>query len=165
MKGFLAILLFVIATVIFTCRVVLNIQFNQNCAGYLKQAADANTVELALDRLNLAVKYIEDHNLTDGYTSVLWRTENENVGYWYTNIKACVSELEQGINGSQLEKANLLMKVRETLTDNGESGTELTIPKGISVYPNNLLWGLLMWIGVFIYVGFITYGCLIANDY
>lgn len=105
-----------------------------------------------MDRLNLAIKYIEDHNLTDGYTSVMWRTEDENVGYWYTNIKACTHELEQGIDSSQLEKANLLMKIRETLTDNGESGTVLTIPDGISVYPYNLLWGILLIVASFIYL-------------
>ena len=58
--------------------IVKSVQFKQECSGYLKQAADANTVELALERLNLALDYIESHNLTSGYTSVLWRTENEN---------------------------------------------------------------------------------------
>lgn len=113
----------------------------------------------------MAVKYIEDHNLTDGYTSVMWRTEDENVGYWYTNIKACTHELKQGIDGSQLEKANLLMKVRETLTDNGEIGTVLTIPDGISVYPYNLLWGILLIIASFIYLIIIVIAVYNLQEY
>ena len=36
------------------------------------------------------------------------------------------------------------MKVRESLTDEGEKGTELTVPPGISVYPNNIIYGFLL---------------------
>jgi len=129
----------------------MSIQFDQNCGGYLKQAADANTVELAKQRIDIAVKYMEDKHLTDGYTSVLWRTEGDNVGYWYNNVKACQKELTECQDGSQLEKSNVLMKVRESLTDDGEKGTELTLPKGISRYPNNAIIGVLFWISALIF--------------
>jgi len=132
--------------------VVKSVLFNQNCGGYLKQAADANTVELALDRVDRALEYIESKDLTHGYTSVLWRTEDENIGYWYENIKACRSELEANVDASSLEKSNVLMKVRESLTDNGEKGTELTIPPGISRYPDNLVYGIMLWISVILFV-------------
>ena len=81
--------------------------------------------------------YIESNGLVIGYTSVLWKTEDENIGFWYRNIKACQRELVECKNKSQLEKTNVLMKVRESLTDNGENGTVLTIPSGISRYPSN----------------------------
>ena len=118
------------------------VEFSQNCSGYLKQAADANTAELALVRLDMALKYIESKNLTSGYTSVVYKTENENIGYWYQNLKACQKELQASVGKSQLEQTNVLMKVRESLTDNGKDGTELTIPAGISRYPNNLIFGI-----------------------
>ena len=122
--------------------IVKSIQFQQQCSGYIKQAADANTAELALSRLNTAIDYVEDHGLTSGYTSVLWRTEDENIGFWYENLKACRDELTSCLDGTQLEKSNVLMKVRESLTDEGEKGTTLTIPSGISRYPNNLAFGI-----------------------
>jgi hypothetical protein len=128
------------------------IDFQQQCGGYLKQAADANTVELAQERLNLAVKYIEAKGYTQGYTSVFVKTEDENIGYWYQNIKACQHELDSALNGSQLEKSNVLMKVRESLTDNGEKGTELTIPSGLYAYPHNLLLGIIEWIALLLVI-------------
>lgn len=141
MKPAFITLLILISLIAPTCCIVKSIKFNQQCAGYLKQTADANTPEIALERLNLALDYIEHHNLTSGYTSVLWKTEDENIGFWYSNLKACQSELQNCLDGTQLEKSNVLMKVRESLTDDGEKGTHLTIPSGISRYPNNATWG------------------------
>lgn len=142
-KFIIVIVLFVIGLIVPTICVVKYIKFDQKCAGYLKNTADANTVELALERINHAIDYIEEHNLTDGYTSVLWKTEDENINYWYKNILACKNELEGCLDGTALEKSNVLMKVRESLTDAGEKGTKLTIPTGISRYPYNALWGVL----------------------
>ena len=147
----LAILLMLVGAFVPVVCLIMSIQFDQNCGGYLKQAADANTVELAKQRIDIAVKYMEDNHLTDGYTSVLWRTEGDNVGYWYNNVKACQKELTECQDGSQLEKSNVLMKVRESLTDDGEKGTELTLPKGISRYPNNAIFGVLFWISALIF--------------
>ena len=149
----IGILLIVLGAIAPTICIVKDIQFNQDCGGYLKQAADANTPEIALDRVNKALAYIEANKLTYGYTSVLWKTEDENVAFWYENIKACKSELEDCMHSSQLEKTNVLMKVRESLTDNGEEGTALTIPDGISRYPNNEAYCLFVWLSIVSIIG------------
>lgn len=133
--------------------VVLSVQFGQECSGYLKQAADANSVEISLERLNKAVAYIESHGLVIGYTSVLWKTEDENIGFWYRNIKACQRELVECQNKSQLEKTNVLMKVRESLIDDGEKGTVLTIPDGIHKYPSNGMFAVFNLLSVFGIIG------------
>ena len=153
------VILLLVSFIVPSVVIVKSIKFDQQCGGYLKQAADANTVELSLERITTALDYIEKHNLTDGYTSVLYRTEDENVGYWYRNIKACKEELEANVDASSLEKSNVLMKVRESLTDNGEHGTKLTVPDGISRYPYNLLFGILrvtnlivFFLGLFIFL-------------
>jgi hypothetical protein len=61
-------------------------------------------------------------------------------------LKAC-------LNGSQLEKSNVLMKVRESLTDAEEGGTSLTIPQGISRYPNNAAWMIFGWLSALFFIG------------
>ena len=127
--------LWLAAMVWFIC---LRVEFNQNCTGYLKQAADANTIELAIERLDKAIEYVELKNWTDGYTSVLWKTEDENIGFWYKNLKASRVELEKALYSSQMEQTNVLMKLRETLTENNENGTYITYPDGLWKYPNNM---------------------------
>lgn len=124
-------------------RIVASIQFDRGCEGYLKRAADANTVELATKQLKTAIDYMEREGLTSGYTSVLYRTPDEDVGFWYTNVKSALGELEKmNPNATQLEKSNLLMKLRETLLDEGKT-SGITLPEGISVYPNNAAMGIL----------------------
>lgn len=137
MKKFLALIILAIGLICPTVTIVKSIQFNQNCKGYLKQTADANSVELALDRLNKAIDYVESNNLTSGYTSIIYRTEDENIEFWYNNLLTCKQELTECIESSQFEKTNVLMKVRESLTDQAEEGTVITYPSGLSRYPNN----------------------------
>jgi len=152
MRKFFIVVLLVVSLIIPTVLIVKSIKFDQQCGGYLKQAADANTPELALERINVAISYIEKNHLTEGYTSLMWKTEDENIGFWYNNIVACRDELQSCLESSQLEKTNVLMKVRESLTDNGDSGVNLTIPDGISKYPNNWLWAILLTISMIILV-------------
>ncbi len=124
----------------------MRIEFNQNCTGFLEQAADANTVELALDRLDKALSYAERKGWTEGYTSILWKTEDENIGFWYSNLKASQQELTEALGSSQLEQTNVLMKLRETLTEPTDSGVAITCPSGLWKYPNNALYAVIAWV-------------------
>ncbi len=149
MKGLTAVfsVIFSLAFVAWMgARVVNSIVFDRNCEGYLKRAADANTIELAKQNLGVAVKYLENNQLTSGYTSVVYRTPDEDVGFWYENLRASLKELnEVRPDATQLEKSNVLMKLRETLLDEGENGTCVTVPNGMSVFPNNVAyanWGI-----------------------
>jgi hypothetical protein len=133
--GILAVILFMVYPI---ARISNDIIFDNNCGEYLKQAADANTVELAKERLKIALNYIELKGLTSGFTSVVYRSPSDDIGFWYNNLKTSYTDLQKvSDTASSLEKSNILMKLRETLLDNG---IQLTTPNGISVYPNNPFW-------------------------
>ena len=145
---------FIASLIIFGMVCFKSIVFNINCGDYLKRAADSNTVELAVDNLKVALNYIEANNMTSGYTSVLYNSPDEDVAFWYANIKQSYEELTAlDENTTNLEKTNLLMKLRETLLDNKEKGESLTLPKAISVFPNNTMWAILKWLCLFMFVG------------
>jgi hypothetical protein len=124
------------------------IAFKQNVSGYLKRAGDANTIKLAEVELTKVIDYLEANELTSGYTSILWETPDEDIGFWYENLKASQQELQNLNSDSALERTNVLMKLRETLLDTGKS-TRVTIPKGLSWYPKNVLYGSIL-LGSFI---------------
>lgn len=119
----------------------LNYEFSVSCGGHLKRAADANTVNVAARELSYAIDYMEAKGLTEGYTSIFLPTPDEDIAFWYNNLKESHKELMQvDSTTSQLEKSNVLMKLRETLMDQNEKGAEVTMPEGIYKYPNNVFW-------------------------
>jgi hypothetical protein len=123
-----------------TVRVVNCVSFSLNCSQYLKRAADANTVGLAQKNLVDAIIYLEEKNLTNGVVSIFLHQPKNDIGYFYTNLKASLKELQEVTDKTtQLEKTNVLMKLRETLCDNSKEGTTITCPDGISIYPYNAL--------------------------
>lgn len=159
MKQITIILLTILALAGTGAVIYKRIDFKQNCSGRLERAANANTVELAVKELDAAIQYAEANGFTTGYTSVIYRTPDEDVEYWYNNLCASRQELVNLPDStSTLEKTNTLMKLRETLTDNGENGTQVIYPIGLQFYPHNFLWGILRW---FIWIMFATTGVVI----
>ncbi len=108
-------------------RIVADIHSDQTFLGQLKQAGDANSIELAQERLSMAIAEIEKQGDTSGYTSVWYKTPSDDVGFWYKNLKTSQAELKSlSASAAPLEKSNMLIKLRETLLD-----------KDVVTYPNN----------------------------
>lgn len=147
MKTVISIVLILVSIGIFGVRISKSIELKQNVSGYLKRAADANTIELANQELTRTINYLESKNITKGYTSVFWRTPDEDVDFWYRNLKASQKVLQELNSENEIEKTNVLMKLRETLLDTGDK-IKVTIPKGLSVFPNNKMWAFLTFIGL-----------------
>ena len=148
MKKFKSI--FLILAILFTVafcgwavvRIVKYVSFNLGCEAYLKRAANANTVELAKGELEKAIDYIEQNNMTEGIVSIFLKNPANDMGFWYNNIKSAHEELSNlPEESTPLEKTNVLMKLRESLTDSDESGgTAVISPMGLEIYPNNVLY-------------------------
>ncbi len=133
-------ILLILSLLIIGTRIYNTVNFDRKCTQYIQRAADANTVMSAYNELSIASKYLEDNRITNGYTSIMFDSPNEDVGFWYNNIKSCEKDLlviiKNDTSVSMLEKSNVLLRLRETLLD--KKG--VTVPTGISRYPNNLLW-------------------------
>lgn len=132
------------------------ISFNINCEAYIKRAADANTVDMAKTELAKAIQYAEENELTEGIVSIILKDPKNDIGYWYENMKASYEELDSlPEDATSLEKTNVLMKLRESLTDDsGESGVKVTHPMGISIYPYNtifFLWSIVSLVGAAVF--------------
>lgn len=137
------------------------VNFERLCEGFLKNAADANSIEDAEKRLAIAVQYIREHKLDSGFTSVLWRTPDADMGFWAGNLTNALEELRalSGAESSVLEQSNMLMKLKETLLDDTSSGVSVTAPEGISIFPHNAG---LCWLSI-ISVVIMTVGFIMVN--
>ena len=147
MKKTFGTLLILFSIAIFGQVVHKTIIFKQNVTGFLKRAADANTIDLAQGELDKAINYLEANHLTTGYTSILWQTPDEDIDFWYRNLVASRDELISLKTDSPLERTNVLIKLRETLLDHGKK-LKVTVPRGLSVYPNNGAYALGMSCGI-----------------
>lgn len=147
------VLSIILCIAIGTTEIVRYIQFDRGCEGYLKRAADANTVALAKRELAIAVKYMEDNKMTSGFTSIVYNTPDEDIGYWYENLSESLKELNDIKKDAitDIEKnrqSNTLKKLRETILDDTKNGVEVTSPSGISRYPYNGLFAFLMGLSI-----------------
>ena len=124
--------------VVATFIVVSHYKFTIGCRDHLKRAADANTVKTARVELRTAIAYLQVKGLTDGYVSIFLKQPKNDIGFWFKNLTESFEELESvPDSSSHLEKSNVLMKLRETILDETESGTRVTHPKWISLHPHN----------------------------
>lgn len=145
-------------------RYMASYRFEVACSGHLKRAADANTVELAKEELDIAVAYLEERKLTEGNTAIILPTPAYDIGFFYKNLKASLGELEAvKPDATQLEKSNVLIKLRETLLDHGE-GIYITLPPRISIYPYHVLQFWFSWVaGIVGAIGWIVFFLELEN--
>ena len=124
------------------CEAVMSIkeyQFDKKCKQYIKLVADASSIELATEYLEKAIVYCENNDLTEGYTAVFFKQPKNDIGIWYRNLKVAFEELKNlPVDSTPLEQSNLLMRIRESLIDEGNNA-RVTVPSGIHLYPNNVV--------------------------
>jgi len=157
--AFLGLLMMVPGVILGVYEFVASVRWEQNVAGHLKRAADANTVELALQEIRTANKYLADHGIKEGTTGVIYSTPHEDVGFWVQNLQMCEFELTiacakdgetigfSKVKGAtQAEKDMVLLKLRQTLLDHTNAkGEAVTQPHNIYLYPHNTLFFVLDW--------------------
>lgn len=136
----LCVICFIVPFIVYGASIVKTVRMNANCIEYFSMAADANSVELAEKHLSLGIKYLEEHDLTEGSTEIFIYGPKKDLGLWYENLKSAQAQLQELITRddlTELEESNALMKLRETLL--ADEGV-VTHPFMISFYPNHVAW-------------------------
>lgn len=146
---FLCIICILIPCIVYGVAIAKILQMDANCISYFEMSADANSVELAKKHLTLGIKYLEENNLTEGNTKIIFYKPTKDLGLWYENLKSAQNQLQELISKdelTELEESNALMKLRETLLNSSGS---VTHPTMISFYPSHVGWFwamLLIWL-------------------
>ncbi|MEM7785142.1 MAG: hypothetical protein AAF623_17470 [Planctomycetota bacterium] len=163
---------FGIGLVLFSCLLLIvlapigishKIQFEKNCKGFLKRAADANTIALAESELGKSLAYLASQNLTTGSTHVFYETPGTEIDFWYQNLKTAHEELRAfPTDADPLMVSNHLLKLRDTLVDTGEKGSRVTVPRYISLFPNQRIFQLALMTGLILPI--FGFGLAAAED-
>lgn len=164
MKKTFGVILLIPFLVWFGVRIYNNIMFTRDIGGYMLNAASANSIDLAQQEMSKVVGGIEDRKFKPGFTSVIYNTPDEDVGFWISNMRSSLDELKHvRPETTSLERSNILIKLRESLTHKTKGNGKITIPEGISVYPNNVnffWWGIFSLVLGVIGVIMIAYGII-----
>lgn len=162
---FICIICILIPIAVYGGGIVKAVTMNVNCIDYFELAADANSVNLAEKYLTRGIEYLEENNLTSGFTKIIVYKPTNDIGFWYENLKSAqtqLQELSQKEDLTELEESNALMKLRETLL--GPEGG-VTHPLMISFYPNESLWFLSMTLIWILWIIALATGCIAYESY
>lgn len=123
-------------------------QFESNVGTNLIQASVAIGAQTASEKLDIAIKYLESQNLTNGSTMIIGNNNySTDIGFWYNNLKNLLMEIQSTPkNMSQLEQVNLRQRIRSVIYCPYSYGIG---PRGISVYPHNMIVGIWGWLSLF----------------
>lgn len=130
---------------------VMSYKFNNGCANHLSRAANASTVEIAKVELDTAIAYLEKHNMTSGNTDIVLNRTSNDIGYFYSNLKAASNELKE-LPDTTVAKTNALMKLREVIIEHGQHGEYISAPSHISYYPYVGIWYVADWIALILLI-------------
>lgn len=128
------------------------IELEQEILSPLKKAADAPSLTSAHVQLSKALEGIEERGWTKGSIHILYRTESTSLGVWYGQLSEANNEMNNLISSgnTDLQTTNLtLLKLRELILDNSESGEKVTTPSGtfnMVFYPHHILVNIFYWL-------------------
>jgi len=136
--------------------------FNRGCTDYLKLTGDAPTIEKADAFLEKAIDYIEANGKTRGNSAYVFQRPATDIGIWYEQIKGQKVVLDtlisDGDKVTNTDRSNALIKVREVVIDEGSSGSYVTLPNHIAIFPSQvayfvlyIIFGLMWGIGCILF--------------
>ena len=91
MKWVVAASAFGALLILIIVQIVASYQFSIGCAGHLKRASNANTIEMAKVELRTAIAYLETKKLTSGYVSIFLKQPKNDLGFFYANLRSSLA--------------------------------------------------------------------------
>lgn len=106
----------------------------------LREAAQSQTPEDAILHLNSVIEYMEENELTYGYTSIVTPDETENLETWYKKVVSVRDQIDNMPDSISIyEKAAFVSFVMGNIVSCRQCNFYSRAPEGISVYPYNKL--------------------------
>lgn len=119
--------------------------FDNNCTYHVKQALKNPSYESSYDlknsisEMDTAIQYLKDNKLTNGFTSIIDYTDNDDIGSYYNDLLDRDNYLHS-LSDTSIEE---LDKYKKYVKQRNLEYETIHYPEGISVYPHNVLYCIL----------------------
>ena len=136
--------IFGIITIMYIAGAIIStIYFRVKCETPLRKAALAETIPEAKVNLDKAIQFVEQNQLTTGYSSLFFKEDEYNITKWYATLKSAQSEIDiLYVKGyDQVEELDALIALLIKLTDIPENkqcvflNDIVFVPTGIQFVP------------------------------
>lgn len=135
-------------------------EFDNQVGSYLQAAYETDDPTAADKYLSTAIAYLDENKMTNGFTSVLYKSPSDDVGEWYEKLGVVAKEIHnapvkpEGLNTDEATKNGAhptdpgksrwaalmrklgIVKVRPASKGEEPAYVEVKSPDGISIYPN-----------------------------
>ncbi len=139
------------------------LSFYKGCESFLKNSVYTDSITLTKTELSYAISYLEEKDLTHGRVSIITQDINNDIGYFYENLKEQYMLLVEAENKNlnDREQEDVLKIYRKNICNNFGSPK---IPNGITIYPYNIafFWWSIISIILFI-ISFASFRHLVVN--
>ena len=136
--------IFGIITIMYIAGAIIStIYFRVKCETPLRKAALAETIPEAKVNLDKAIQFVEQNQLTTGYSSLFFKEDEYNITKWYAMLKSAQSEIDiLHVKGyDRVEEIDALIVLLIKLTDIPENkqcvflNDVVFVPTGIQFVP------------------------------
>jgi hypothetical protein len=115
-------------------------RFDDNCVYHLGEAMKStSSADYSKSEMERAVKYIEDRNLTSGFTSIVGNQPDENLSLWYYDIRGKQAYIDHLHDLPSDVRKDQIADHAEYVNAFNMHRKDVDIPNGISIYPYNTL--------------------------
>jgi len=131
-------------------RIVKSNHFDDNCTYHVQEAlTNSSTIEpknlsYSDKQISLAIDYIEINHLNAGWTTISGRTSSEDLALFHENL----IKKRDYIHKLQELDSQQLTGFQDYVNFRGLKPTSFEAPEGISIYPNNTLYLVWMYISI-----------------
>jgi len=141
MKGYRLLLVSILLVLPFIgwsiTRISLSNHLDNTFTYHIDRASATSDIDEAANEMHLAKQYLEKRDMAHGYTSVVWRSEDEDLGVFYGTIVKRSNYLDDLQTIHTRDKTVFEDMITYTRMTNMKA-QEQKVPDGISIYPHNV---------------------------
>ena len=163
--GLMCILVGLFFTALACIPIVKGIVFNRDCGAYLERASQAPTPDIARVSLDKALAYLNENHMTEGNTYIIIPSPNDTLEWLYSRVSQARKVLDEiTVKSTPLEVSNVMIRMKDSISEQGESGEHVILPVHVALWPYQLFWIVVSSVMSLLAITFFLIGFSVVED-